>query len=226
MKKRTLFILFISIIIVFIALYRTECLRICFLSKFIVQSYQYTTFYDWSQFCQSHLRTCHIGHIYPPPSNKKPYIILLNHIKSHVLLGSFLSAALVVGQTPCKIVCYANYCKFAPRPVSTIMNSILQDELRIDKYMSKIEKEQSLTKQIRNALSQNQNVVMFIESHKGNTVLIRSFYKAVLNHFPRVYKQYYHLLEPEGVNGFRCQNYPATLHVEDILNIRRSICVH
>jgi hypothetical protein len=224
-NRRQTYVFFSIIVILCIIVFvhnNDRCRRIGFLLPFIIKSSKYSSYRDWATFCQGYLDT---GHKQPHHQHDEPHFILLNHIKSHEYMGSFLSSTLVVGDKPCRIVCYDDYRHFVYWPISSVINTILQDEIRIKKNMNPLKKEQQLVNKIKIAFSKQYNVVMFIESHKGNTVNIRSLYKSVLLQFPHVYKQYYQLLEPRqnSVRQFEYNTFPPTLSLDNIINIRTNI---
>ena len=217
-------VIIVCCVILVISSSNIRCRRIGSLLPFIVKSSHYSSYRDWATFCQDYLKT-ETRDQQHPSSPKEPHFILLNHIKSHEYIGSFLSSTLVVGKQPCKIVCYDDYSDFVFWPISSIINNILQDEIRVKRNMCPVQKEQCLVNGIKNAFSKKHNVVIFIESHKGNNVTIRSLYKSVLLHFPHVYKQYYQLLEPKhnSVYQFEHNVFPPTLCLDNIISIRRQI---
>jgi hypothetical protein len=222
--NRTLLYVLLVIIIIccILLLFNTRFKRVVFIAQFILKSRHYKSYYDWAKFCRKNLLVGKSLQVYTP---NQPHFILLNHIKSHEYMGSFMSSALVVGNRPCKIVCYDNYRMFSPWPISNIMNSILQDEIRVCKNMCPLKKEKYLVDRIKQVFKNNYNIVMFIESHKGNEIIIRQFYKVILNYFPHIYKQYYHLHEPEHdhVRTFSYKAYMPTLLLDDILETRKII---
>jgi hypothetical protein len=214
--------LVIMIVCCLLVIFNIRCRRIAFLILFIMKSSQYTSYSDWTQFCRGHLSSSCFNYVKPL---EEPHLILLNHITSHEYMGSFLASTIVAGQKPCKIVCYADYRHFVKWPVYPVMNNILQDEIRVKKDTHPIQKEQYLVKEIKTALSKNFNVVMFIDAHKCDSVVMRSLYKAILLQFPHTYKQYFQLHEPthNDVTTFDYRAFPPTLELNDIITIRQRI---
>jgi hypothetical protein len=180
------------------------------------------TFYDWSDMVKNQSYITIVDHTSQSTVEvpTEPHFILSNHISSHFALGTFITIAGVV-QSPAAIVCYRTYDDMFF--ISNRVHTILDNEITIDRRLSKEEKERLMVAGIRRAFAAGKNVVMFLDAHSPS-VPIRTLNRVVLNYFPEYAKQLVHILEPSGVtNHFGYRRYPATYDIDDIYRERVTI---
>jgi hypothetical protein len=186
----------------------------------LVTSLKFDSFYSWADHIRNHTMLSFTYNAVPVPA--VPHIILLNHIQSHVGLGSVFAAAGAV-TSPVRIVCYtARYYEdgFA-YGVSYVMNRILQHEIAISQGDSPVEKQCKMVRGIQDALDDGKNVAMFID---GDGKAMRSLYKAVLTKFPTTLKQLTHIHEPIRSNRIHIERSVATTDLDQIIRERERVC--
>jgi hypothetical protein len=169
-----------------------------------------TAFYQWADVIKRQSYITITDHTQPAVTvPTEPHFILSNHISSHLGLGTFITMADVV-QSPANIVCYRAYDNMVF--ISSVMHTILKNEISIDIHLSKEEKERVMVEGIRRSFANGKNVVMYLDAHHSRMPM-RTLNRVVLSYFPEYAKQLIHILEPSGVNHFGYRRYPATYDI-------------
>jgi hypothetical protein len=189
----------------------------------LVRSCRFDSFDSWSVYIRHHTMLSFTYNAVPVPD--VPHIILLNHIQSHFVLGSFFAAAGAV-TSPTLIVCYTSrsYDDMACG-VNYAMRPILRHEIAIDDGDSPVEKQCKLVRGIQDALNDGKNIALFIDGGvHGHGKPMRSLYKAVLNKFPTTLKQLTRVHEPTRRNCFHIERSVATVDLDHIIRERKRVC--
>jgi hypothetical protein len=195
--------------------------EVCAIARILWSSCQCTSFDAWCQVIQKQTFLTFADHSSSDVERTSgPHIILCNHIHSYFGIGPMITIAGIM-RSPCHIVCFKRYRKVS-LGVTTIIQKILQPEIRIDTHWEPSEKEAMMVEGIQATLDSGRNVVMFVDSH-DYTRPMRSLTHKVLDYFPTVQKQLIHIMDPSPAGEFRFRYLPATTCLATIISMRESI---
>jgi hypothetical protein len=210
------------LIIILIILYLISIEEMKTIKKLYNPSIHCNTYTKWTKMVRDH---CFIRMV-PIVIHKRPtcpHFILMNHIKSHLGIGSHLAGAHICGTDDCTIICYKNYTYSFPF-ISDIFHNILQHEIQVYRTWSKEKKEMFMVEKIEKALQKGKNIIMFIDTQKIKTHPMRGLNRAVLNHFPHVPKQLYHIHDlPYNTRTISYMSFPSTYDTNDIIETRKRL---
>jgi predicted Fe-S protein YdhL (DUF1289 family) len=212
--RHCLLLLTILVAVVVITLHQTH---VFFLGHIWSKSQGCRGFYNWIRMVQQDINLTFItrGDM---TETIGPHFILVNHVRALHTVGSLLALSGVVS-SPCRAVCYRNYSSFMVPCIGNTMDSIMRDEIVIDRHMSNTEKEELMVAGIKDSFSNQKNVVMFIDSG-GHNKPIRSIYKKVLEYFPDIPKHLFHIQTTHHSTMFSIRGYSPTYAVDDIVESR------